>query len=117
MAMLWSDVLADLRSSRRHFGAAVELYDEARAAAAFDYKTAMAFQHAMLAGYTSFEAVLKRLLAMLDELLPVGPDPHAVLLRRIGEAVPGERPAILGVALLRQAGRVAPFPPRDAACL
>lgn len=59
----------------------------------------MAFQHAMYAGYTSFESFLRRLLTTLDEPLPVGPDWHAKLLSRTARPVEGHRPALIGTAL------------------
>ena len=62
MAPLWDDVLADVASSRRHFGRAVEIFDRNLSGpdASDDYVTAMAFQHAMQSGYTSFEAAMRR---------------------------------------------------------
>ncbi len=62
----------------------------------------MAFQHAMQAGSTSFEAGMKRLLHRLGEPLPYGPDSHTALTRRLGRAVEGERPAILLEPLFAQ---------------
>ena len=101
MAALWSDIASDIASAKRHFGEAVALYGgplEARA----DYVTSMAFQHAMQAGYTSFEAGMKRLLHMLGEPMPYGPDSHAALTRRIASEMTGERPAVIVEPLLGQ---------------
>lgn len=55
MAPLWDDVLADVASSRRHFGQAVEIFDRhlSGPGAPDHYVMAMAFQHAMQSGYTS----------------------------------------------------------------
>ena len=64
------------------------------------YEAGMAFQHAMQAGYTSFEAAMKQLLALLEEPEPVGPDTHAALLRRLGQPIKGVRPALFDAALL-----------------
>lgn len=109
MAVLWHDITADTASAKRHFSAALAIYDTDFRHAAPDYKSIMAFQHAMQAGYTSFEAGLKRLFHMLDEPLPLGTDSHAVLLRRAGHPVPGSRPAVLNDALLAQADELRRF--------
>ena len=102
MALLWDDIAADIASAKRHFGEAGLLFRSHRADPA-SYVTAMAFQHAMQAGYTSFETAMKRLLALLGEPLPVDPDSHAALLRRLGRAVPGSRPPVLDADLLAHA--------------
>ncbi len=111
MAALWADVAADLASATRHFGKAVALYDRelAQRSGPAAYVPAMAFQHAMQSGYTSFEAGMKRLLLLLDEPTPLGPDSPIALLRRIGEAIPGERPAILDADLLAQVAELRRF--------
>ena len=61
MAPLWDDVLADVASSRRHFGQAVEIFDRhlSGPGAPDHYVMAMAFQHAMQFGYTSFELAMQ----------------------------------------------------------
>ena len=59
--------------------------------------------HAMLSGYTSFEAAMKRLLALLGEPLPSGSDWHTALVQRIATADVGSRPAILDDAALVRA--------------
>lgn len=56
------------------------------------YTEVMAFQHAMQAGYTSFEVGLRRAFAMIGEALPQRPDWHAVLLRRAASALENGRP-------------------------
>ena len=91
--LLWDDVF-DLASAKRHFGEAVHLH-RTPSPAVPAYVTNMAFQHGMQAGYTSFEAAMKRLLYLLDEPLPVGPAWHAALLKRLARPVPGSRPAVL----------------------
>ena len=95
MAMLWRDVERDLASSQRHFALAVDLFDEVRdgMASRDQYVRSMGFLHAMQSGYTSFEAGMKRLLALLDEPLPAGAEWHKALLRRLEEAAPGAPPA------------------------
>ena len=109
MALLWHDIASDIASAKRHFSAALTIHEADFLGGAPDYRSVMAFQHAMQAGYTSFEAGLKRLFHMLDEPLPVGPDSHAVLLRRAGQPVPGARPAVLDGALLSQADELRRF--------
>ena len=68
-ALLWDDVLADVRPSTTHFRHAVDMFDEGLAPGDSRPRDAavMAFQHAMQAGYASFESGMKRLLALLDE--------------------------------------------------
>ena len=109
MAVLWHDIATDVAGAKRHFSAALTIYETDFLAAAPDYKSVMAFQHAMQAGYTSFEAGLKRLFHMLDEPLPSGPDSRAVLLRRAGQPIPGVRPAVLDGALLAHADELRRF--------
>ena len=107
MAMLWRDVERDLASSQRHFALAVDLFDEVRdgMASRDQYVRSMGFLHAMQSGYTSFEAGMKRLLALLDEPLPAGAEWHKALLRRLEEAAPGSRPALVDEPALQRALR------------
>ena len=109
MAILWRDIEADIESSKRHLEEAIAMCDEWKSGIPLDYRSAMAFQHAMLAGYTSLESALTRILAMLDERPPVGPDSHAALLRRVAQAIPGERPAIFSTELRRHADELRRF--------
>lgn len=67
----------------------------------------MAFQHAMQAGYTSFEGGIKRLLALLDEPQPTGAD--AALPHRLGRPVEGSRPAVLDGPPLTQLSELRRF--------
>ena len=69
----------------------------------------MAFQHAMYAGYTSFEAGIERVLAMLGEDLPVGRDWHRKLLERAARVRQDERPALIGDGLLHCAEELLRF--------
>lgn len=107
MAMLWNDVERDLASSRRHFTLAVEVFDELHdmLQSREQYVRTMGFLHAMQSGYTSFEAGIKRLLALLDEPLPTGSDLHKALLRRLEEPAPGSRPALIEEPALKRALR------------
>ncbi len=111
MAERWRDVSDDLASSKRHFGEAVALFRRniGKMTLAESYLEVMAFQHAMQAGYTSFESALRRLLALLDEAMPQGPDWHAVLLRRVSEPLEGLRPAILSASLTDPADELLRF--------
>ena len=105
MAMLWSDIERDLASSQRHFTLAVEMFDEVHDAVPSreQYVRTMGFLHAMQSGYTSFEAGMKRLLGLLDEPLPMGPEWHKALLRRLEEPALGSRPALVEDPALRRA--------------
>ena len=105
MALAWRDALDDIAAARMHLGEAIHIFDDPvfAASGAPDYLHRMAFQHAMLAGYTSFESALKRIFALLDEPLPVGPDWHFALVRRASGPVEAGRPAILGTDLSRVA--------------
>ena len=105
MAALWSDVDDDIASSRHHFTMAIDIFDRlARIAPGRDrYMVTAAFMHAMLAGYTSFESGMKRLLLMMEEPLPTGGRSHADLVRRISESQEGLRPAILPELALQRA--------------
>jgi hypothetical protein len=96
MAPRWLDLLRDIDSAKAHFAEAVAAYRSQPLEVLGQYWNRMAFQHAMYSGYTSFEAFLERLLAMLDEPMPVGRDWHAKLLERVGTDLPGSRPALLG---------------------
>jgi hypothetical protein len=105
MAERWSDILDEIESAKRHFNSALRIRSEAPADLATNegYDAAMAFQHAMLAGYTSFENAIKRVLAFIGEELPIGPDWHATLLRRISKPFPDRRPALIGPQLFKAA--------------
>ena len=107
MAMLWNDVERDLASSQRHFSLAVDLFDEIQdvVPSRDHYVRTMGFLHAMQSGYTSFEAGMKRLLALLDEPLPTGSEWHKALLRRLEEPAPGSRPALVEEPALKRALR------------
>lgn len=111
MAERWRDISDDLASSKQHFIQAVALFHRhaGRMSLAESYLEVMAFQHAMQAGYTSFESSLRRLLAFLDEALPQGSDWHAVLLRRVAEPLEGLRPAVLSETLAEAADELLRF--------
>ncbi len=96
----WLDVEDDLGAAIRHFRNAARLYD----AGGFDepdldgYRARMGLQHAMQAGHTSLEGALQRILDILGEETPTGPNSHADLIRRVSRPVtlPDRgRPAIL----------------------
>jgi len=106
----WVEVEDDVRSACRHFRMAARLYD----AGGFGdpdvededleeedldaYRARMALQHAMQSAHTSLEGGLKRILEILGEELPSGPQSHADLVRRVSRplALAGlERDAIL----------------------
>ena len=99
----WLDIDDDLEGAIRHFQMAVRIFDDG----AFDdpgfkgYRDTMAFMHSMQSAHTSAEAAFVRLLAILDEALPSGPDWHEALIRRLTRPVSGDyaRPALLSDAL------------------
>lgn len=111
MAERWRDVFDDVASSKNHLRQAVSLFRDHAGTLTLTtkYIEVMAFQHAMQAGYTSFETALRRLLALLDEALPQGPDWHSVLLRRVSEPLDGDRPAIISNALAEAADELMRF--------
>ena len=111
MAERWSDILGEIDSAKRHFSSASRIMSEAPADLRTNagYDAAMALQHAMLAGYTSFENAVRRTLALLGEEMPVGPDWHATLLRRIAKPLPDRRPALLGAAVVKAAEELMRF--------
>lgn len=111
MAERWRDVADDIGAAIRHFQAAIELFrtGERDPATPAGYRDVMAFQHAMQSGYTSFELALRRLLALLDEAVPQGPDWHSALLRRLSKPLEDSRPAVLGEPLARAADELLRF--------
>lgn len=111
MAERWRDINDDLASSTRHLTEAVALFRRSAGRMSLEesYLEVMAFQHAMQAGYTSFESALRRLLAFLDEALPQGSDWHAILLRRVSEPLERQRPPILSKAMADAADELLRF--------
>ncbi|SFC50229.1 hypothetical protein SAMN05428997_107170 [Bosea sp. CRIB-10] len=111
MAERWGDIRADIAAAKRHFAAAERIGRQEAIDTATDagYDAAMALQHAMLAGYTSFELALRRILALLDEDAPVGPDWHAALIRRVSTPIANARPAIISPKLAGDAAELMRF--------
>ncbi|HSU07000.1 MAG TPA: hypothetical protein VLI93_15655 [Acetobacteraceae bacterium] len=68
----------------------------------------MAFMHAVMAGHTSLETGLNRVLTLLNEETPSGGTWHADLIRRVSSAT-GNRPPILDAELSRAADRTRRF--------
>jgi hypothetical protein len=89
----WSEIEAAVSSAVRHFSGAVLIFSQL-ATAADRYIAEMAFLHAMLAGQTSLESTLLRILDLLQEKAPTGPRWHADLIARSARSL-GDRPAIL----------------------
>jgi len=89
----WSDIDQAVASAVRHFAGAAAIFPQL-ATASDRYLTEMAFLHAMLAGQTSLEAALVRVLDLLGEAAPTGARWHADLIARARRSL-GERPAIL----------------------
>ena len=100
----WHDVRDELGTGIAHLDNACRLFD------AFDmadddlraYANRMALMHAMQAGYTSIEAGLDRVLHLLGEERPQGPDWHKALLRRLASPLPEDRPAVISSELYRK---------------
>jgi hypothetical protein len=70
----WSEVDDAVASAVRHFSGAVTIYP--RLTTTEDrFFAEMAFLHAMLAGQTSLEAALLRILDLLAETAPTGAPP------------------------------------------
>lgn len=89
----WLEIDGAASSAVRHFSGAVSIF--ARLATAEDrYLTEMGFLHAMLAGHTSLESALLRILDLLGEQAPTGPRWHADLITRAARSL-DDRPAIL----------------------
>jgi hypothetical protein len=103
----WSEIEADTTAAVDHFSRAIQIY---RQSGLHDgnmdgYIRRMAFMHAMLAGHTSLEKVLLRLLQVQEEEAPSGGQWHADLIQRAGRTT-DSRPAILSDTLVRRGSRV-----------
>lgn len=94
----WLDVDDDLRSAVGHFARSVEIFE--RGGFSNDdlqaYMARMALMQAMQSGYTSLESAFERILEILEEEKPTGPNYHTDLLRRLGREIPGNRPSLIG---------------------
>ena len=89
----WSEIEDAVASAVRHFAGAVSIYPKLTTAED-RYIVEMAFLHAMLAGQTSLEAALFRILDLFEEEAPTGARWHADLIARASRRL-GERPPIL----------------------
>ena len=49
----------------------------------------------MLAGYTSFESAMRRLIGLMGEEMPSGHEWHKGLVDRLSRPLPGQRPAVV----------------------
>lgn len=105
----WDDVDDDIASAKLHFREAVKAFRSGKPSDQADYWNVMAFQHAMYAGYTSFEAALERIFGMIEEDLPTGRDWHRKLLERAAEERVGDRPALIGRTLFEAADELLRF--------
>jgi hypothetical protein len=106
----WTDVEADSAAAVDHFSRAIQIYRQAglQDDTMDGYVRRMAFMHAMLAGHTSMEKTLLRILQVQGEEAPGGSQWHADLIRRAGRDT-GNRPAILTPVLVRAADRTRKF--------
>lgn len=101
----WFDVDADVLNSVTHFNQAEALV----VAGGFDlpgiegYRAKMALMHSMQSGYTAAEVALLRILDVLHEDHPSGPQWHEALLRRLASPMGGDmaRPALLPEGLFK----------------
>ena len=111
MAELWGDIDQDVAAARRHLANGVSLFRAKKFGGDVptDEVAEMAFMHMMQSGYTSFEAGLKRILLLLSEEQPQGPQSHADLLRRFRFPGAGNRPALLDERLFRAATELRKF--------
>jgi hypothetical protein len=89
----WSEIDDAVASAARHFAGAASIFPTL-ATTGDRYIAEMAFLHAMLAGQTSLEAALLRILDLFEEEAPSGARWHADLIARASRRL-GERPAIL----------------------
>jgi len=97
-AAAWQLVHDNFESAATHFAHAVDLYDRTKLAGDDSYVERMAFMHAMMAGHSSAETGLKRLLGMFGEKLPDDSNWHADMIRSAALAMP-HRPAIVDAAV------------------
>jgi hypothetical protein len=89
----WIEIEDATASAVKHFSGAVSIFSNL-ATAEDRYLVEMAFLHAMLAGHTSLESALVRILELLGERAPTGPRSHADLIARVTRHL-DNRPAIL----------------------
>ena len=95
-------MFSDIAKANKHFSRAVDRFPvlpEGDADAAYDGE--MAIMHMMLAGHTAAETSLRRVLGILGEALPTGPDSHARLIERCASPIPGGRAALISSGLMR----------------
>lgn len=106
----WFDIDADIDAAVTHFTRAAELFRtrDMNGDALDAYMARMAFMHAVMAGHTSLENALNRILKLLGEEPPSGETWHADLIRRVSRAS-GDRPPILDADLSRAADRTRRF--------
>lgn len=106
----WSEIDADVAAAVSHFAHAVRIYRQAGLHEDTDdgYLRRMGFMHAMLAGHTSVESALLRILEMQGEEQPSGRQWHADLVQRAGRTTNG-RPAILPADLVQAIDRTRRF--------
>ncbi len=91
----WFEIDNVVASAVRHFSGAATIF------ATFPgtndrYMAEMAFQHAMLAGHTSLEQALVRILELLQERPPTGARSHADLIARARSAFDNRPPILTG---------------------
>lgn len=107
----WIEVEKDFASSARHFETAAKYYARGHALPDNDERDliSMAFMHAMMAGHSSLEAGMLRIMAIVGEQPPAGDSTHADLISRMSESLPGKRPAFLPRELVDHANETRRF--------
>ena len=99
----WVDIEDDADVAAEHFRFAVAIYEtgDFEAAGLEGYKSRMAFMHAVQSGHTSLEALLLRILDLLNEERPTGDRWHRDLILRACRAMTGSngRPSIFSQEL------------------
>jgi hypothetical protein len=107
----WIEIERDAAAAAQHFARAAALNNLGGfdAAGLEGYRAQMAFLHAMQSGHTSLESCLLRILEILGEEAPTGPNWHADLIQRVSSARPGARPAILTGAMATAADETRRF--------
>lgn len=106
----WIDIAADTAAAVDHFSRAIQIdrQSDLQADNMDGYVRRMVFMHAMLAGHTSLEKALLRILQVQGEDAPSGNQWHADLIQRAGRTT-DRRPAILPTDLVRAADRTRKF--------
>ena len=108
----WTDVMTAAASCARHLRRASTWFETGRFhvdGSDDDGHDAMAVMHAAQSGYTSLETAILRVMQILDEEPPSGPDWHAQLIARASYPLHGRRGAIISPEMERSARKLRGF--------